>query len=129
MKNKLYVSLFAVVASGAVTVSVIGTGRDGHGIAQPVMESEVRPMLAIQDRSMAEKAKFMLGSNPETYAPSEDEIFLRKTAQKLNDIANGLSQLRQNHLDIFNRYFGQEGTEKSEAFEADDNDELDEGND
>jgi hypothetical protein len=115
MNNKLYTALFAVVASGAITVSAINDGRGGLGTENPVTITEAVP------------APKRLGGSPSTWAPSEIENMLRRRAtalvglshrvsSELYELANALSFFRQNEPAMFQRYFGSIKTEPLATF-------------
>lgn len=122
MKNKLYMSLFAVAVSGCITVSAVG--KDGQGIdntfwGKTVATSKTPNWSSIVKHDKpgtlgaARSASIRLGASSSTYAPSQEEDFLRKIAEKLNELADDLSRLRQENPILFNKYF-----DKTRAFKV-----------
>lgn len=124
MKNKLYVSLFAIAVSGSITVSA--TGANGEGI-NPMFAEKSAPK-SMWSAKRASSKSVIVGGNPGTWAPSEQENNLRhlagslemlnpKVADELREIANSIGQLRMHDLAIFNKYFGKSMHSESETTE------------
>lgn len=128
MKNKLYISLFAIVLSGSACITAaeiedrVGDLENKQKVWGRTVLGANRP-ISPTSPSLVATFKQKVGTDSSTYAPSEYENILRHTAAKLNELANRLAQLRMTNLKVFNEYFGERSEDiapKGQMFEAKD---------
>ncbi len=118
MKNKLYASLLMIAVSNCVQITAVGANGAGEtplNLKGPQWGSTVATAPrkgisnygphAIYEKPNLRHPTTVLGGNPSTYAPSEDENFLIYTAKQLNDLADKLAQLRIHDRQVFMKYF------------------------
>lgn len=131
MKNKLYISLFAIVVSGAAVVQVIGTdtGHNGHGVNPNAGGAPNWKNIVAGDKpGMLGASSPKYGTSSGSYAPSDLENMLRKKAtnlvdvahrmsRDLNDLANALSFFRQHESEMFKKYFDSDNSTDSNLYE------------
>ncbi len=120
MKNKLYMSLFAIAVSGSVAVvaTEVRTADGTYQLSGGALARSVRPMnhnfwggtvatnsvpnwsqIVANDKpntlGATRSTSTVLGGNASTYAPSKEESFLRKLANTLkNSKPNDAMQLQ-----------------------------------
>ncbi|MBI2344959.1 hypothetical protein HYV10_02700 [Candidatus Dependentiae bacterium] len=128
MKNKLYVSLFALVASSAITVTGIGdmtqrgvaTKNDVWGfnvarepnfdrVDQGNEEKATTARVPVPGKKVEPKEVFELASSERDFLrnPKVSDNFLsNESLARLSQIEHGLSRLSEEEPEIFNKYFG-----------------------